>query len=725
MKPAGRIRRGLVFILGKGDDSYPRHVRLKIACRELFNLILRRKTSYNAPDTDDASFLKQLSGFQTLPDFYTHIRRCEKPSLFNLNTQESIKKIKADCSRLYPDAGEETISAAGQILNHVFDLLGSGPQKLSGVNTGEGYQPIDWQADFKSGYRWDKNTYYKDIEYGRMPGVDVKVPWELSRCQHFPALGKAYLFTVDEKYAREFVSEVDDWINNNPPAYGVNWACTMDVALRVVNWCWGLYFFRHSPAVTDEFLGRFLKSLYTHGHFIMGNLEKDPLGINSNHYLSDLAGLVYLGILLPELKDARKWREYGIKEILAEAKKQLYADGPDYEGSISYHRLVAEIFLSVTLLGTANNISWPDWYLKRLEKMLEFVMSYTRPDGQAPQIGDNDDGRLHILGDYAKWERADHRYLLSVGAALFSRPDFKQASGGFQEEAFWLLGAEGWRKYEKLPAPETANASAAYSGGGFYIMRKDKLYFISDCVIPDSKAPSGHRHNSRLSFELYAYDKSFIIDPGTYLYTSDPAMRNTFRSTAYHNTVTVDGEEQNRFSRESLFQVRPDAAVNVRKWQITDEYDILDAEHNGYQRLASPVIHRRQVYFNKLECYWMIRDIFSGRGAHKLGQYFHFAPLKIEVDKDFPLVAQTRTGGANLAIIPLETGGLSMVIEKGWISSGYGAKTEAPVVKYTKDGQMPSVLCNILYPYQTELDLQAIIDKVRMIDLNRIFGGTA
>jgi len=41
--------------------------------------------------------------------------------------------------------------------------------------------------------------------------------------------------------------------------------------------------------------------------------------------------------------------------------------------------------------------------------------------------------------------------LLSVGAVLFKREDFKQAAGEFHEEAFWLLGEEGLSIYNALP----------------------------------------------------------------------------------------------------------------------------------------------------------------------------------------------------------------------------------------------------------------------------------
>ncbi len=50
------------------------------------------------------------------------------------------------------------------------------------------YVPIDWQLDYKSGFRWSAQTWYKSIQYGSKAGVDVKIPWELARMQHLPIL---------------------------------------------------------------------------------------------------------------------------------------------------------------------------------------------------------------------------------------------------------------------------------------------------------------------------------------------------------------------------------------------------------------------------------------------------------------------------------------------------------------------------------------------------------
>jgi len=366
------------------------------------------------------------------------------PFLFDPTNRE---KIVDTITKEYPLSIAQQEIEADEICTHIFDLLGSGE-----VNFGK---EICWHSDFKTGFRWNTRTYY--LGTGKHVTLDddsdVKVPWELSRCQHFVTLGKAYWYIKEskvdgEKYAREFVNQISDWIDANPVTLGVNWSCTMDVAIRAVNWIWGYYFFCGSQSVTKEFKLKFFKSLFLHGRHIVNNLEFGR--IRGNHYLSDIAGLVYLGIFFHETKEGKKWLEKGLNALKEEMELQVYEDGVGFEGSISYHRLVTELFLSTTLLSRNNGIDFPQWYMTRLERMLEFVLYYTKPNGTAPQIGDNDDGRLHILSNYGNWNRLDHRYLVSVGAVLFKRQDFKDAAGEFLEEAFWLLGAEGLNIYNAI-----------------------------------------------------------------------------------------------------------------------------------------------------------------------------------------------------------------------------------------------------------------------------------
>ena len=106
----------------------------------------------------------------------------------------------------------------------------------------------------------------------------------------------------------------------------------------------------------------------------------------------------------------------------------------------------------------------------------------------------------------------------------------------------------------------------------------------------------GHAHNDTLGITLAAYGKIFLIDPGSYLYSSDPSIRNQFRSTAYHNTLQIADEEINRIPEgNGLFRMTEDAQVTIHHWISQSAYDLFDASHNGYARLNPGVVHRRRV----------------------------------------------------------------------------------------------------------------------------------
>src|SRR5205807_42473 len=122
--------------------------------------------------------------------------------------------------------------------------------------------------------------------------------------------------------------------------------------------------------------------------------------------------------------EASTWARTGRDGVLSCMREQVTADGVDYENSIPYHRLVLEMLISSHLLADRNGRPFPPHFCSLLERMLDYVHHYTRPDGLAPVIGDCDDGRLLILNDYFSWRPQDHRYLLAVGAGMFDRQDF-------------------------------------------------------------------------------------------------------------------------------------------------------------------------------------------------------------------------------------------------------------------------------------------------------------
>ncbi len=131
-----------------------------------------------------------------------------------------------------------------RILRHEFNLLGSGPYMPVDPDRrmdASGYQPIDWYLDPVSGLRFPRGIPLAQWNLERMrPGrADIKLPWELARCQHWPLLGQAYRLTGDDRFAVEIARELHDFMEANPIGIGVNWTCTMDVALRAANWAVG------------------------------------------------------------------------------------------------------------------------------------------------------------------------------------------------------------------------------------------------------------------------------------------------------------------------------------------------------------------------------------------------------------------------------------------------------------------------------------------------------
>ena len=664
------------------------------------NLALNVRKVYikSFPVALSTSKFLELSNYDNLDEF---IDRKLPPFLFNYNDKNKIISfIKGN----FPDLITETVKDADNICNHNFNLLGSGK-----VNLGN---EINWHSDFKSGFMWNPQEYYINTSkhmYYFIGGInaDVIVPWELSRCQHFVTLGKAYWYTQNEKYAKEFRDQIGHWIENNPIELGVNWVSTMDVSIRAVNWIWGYYFFHNSKNLSKEFKIKFAKNLFLHGRHITNNLEYRAY---NNHYLSCMVSLTYLGIFFRESEDGKKWLEKGINALKEEMKSQVYPDGVDFEVAMCYHRLVTELFISATVLCNKNGIEFPEWFMNRLEKMIEFISYYTKPDGSAPLIGDNDDGRLHILSSYGNWDNNDHRYLASVVACLFNRPDLI-INFDFDEEAFWLLGGD-IEKLSKLSKFKRKLGSKSFEDSGFYIIRHDDLHMILDCVSPDPNAFQGHKHNSALNFELFAYDKSFIVDPGSYVYTADKYMRNLFRSTKYHNVVEVDGEEQNYYNKNEIFNMGDDAEVHVSEFKITDQYDYIDAEHHGYKRIDNPIIHQREVFFDKNDGFWVIKDSLKGEGKHSFDLNFHFAPMELEFYKKEDHIAKTNVNGANMIIIPLETDMLSSEIVEGWVSYEYGKKIEAPILKYSKYTTAPSAFLTLIYPFKEKKEITNIIEYV-------------
>ena len=563
---------------------------------------------------------------------------------------------------LFPDQTARLVAQAVRIANeHCWPLLGFG-EKCFGA--GE----IDWNLDPLSGFDWPL-SFHADLNLVRNDGSDARVVWELNRLAHLITLGRAYSITGDEKLSTEFFLQLAGWRAQNPVGRGVNWNCAMEVALRSMNLLAAFTLFLRSPQMDEVALLELLKMFDQHGAHIQRNLEFSEIA-TSNHYLADVTGLLWLGVMLPELASAREWREFGLRELLRELNKQTLADGADYEASTGYHRLKVELFLYSFVLCHLNGLPIAEAHWSKLRAMFGYVRAYLRPDGDAPLIGDTDSGQalpiVRRAGD-------DHAYLLALGATVFQEPWFKISDQNMPEELLWILGAQGIHDYRALAVGGSGD-SQAFPDAGIYVLRDRDLYLLLNASDSGVNGRGSHGHNDALSIEVSAGGTPFIVDPGSFVYTADLHQRNLFRSTAYHSTVDIDGVEQNTIDEQAPFIIGDEAKPRVLSWESGADKDVVIAEHAGYQRLPAPVTHRRTVTFNKSDRLWLVADDLSGEGEHEVTFRFHLAPgLAITVRPDGSIEAWDKMTGARLLIVARGIA-VGAEQEEQFSSRDYGAK---------------------------------------------------
>lgn len=433
---------------------------------------------------------------------------------------------------------------ADNVLNGTIRILG-GDVEISNIN---------WHKDFKSDYQWKKGLFYKKYKPTRFnTSEDVKTVWDLSRCQFLLWLGQAYMATKEEKYAKRVVELINDWITENPYRKSINWTCPMDIAIRAINWIYATSMVSSSEAVNEAFLKHLFNSLFQHGKFIYSNLEYQ-YPFSANHYATNVMGLLYLGKLFEFTKEGGEWFRYSTKSFLYEVRTQVLPTGVHFERSISYHRLMCEIFLySYDLLKriAPESVSSTDIEY-RIKSMIEFIDCYTKPSGNSPLFGDNDDGRILPFVERPFY---DHRYLLDIAAHIFGRKTYKNCIGNVLDTIYFTKG-------KKEETGITSFNNKIYPDAGFAILKNDDFYVmlsntgISRYLTPQMKKAAKigtHTHLDALTFELSAGKSDFIVDAGSFTYTSDKRKRDEYRSTAKHNTLTVNNLSQYTLNPKDYF----------------------------------------------------------------------------------------------------------------------------------------------------------------------------
>jgi uncharacterized heparinase superfamily protein len=625
-------------------------------------------------------FLRYKAGGNFERDFDLKAKARREPKF--VFSADSIPQLCARLRQRLPKETEQIIERAERICQHRFDLLG-----YKDLDYG---MEIDWHLDQTHGKQAPRKPWFK-IHYLDFAEVgDSKVTWELNRHQHLVTLAKAFRLTGDEKYSTELFRQWKHWHRENPYPIGVNWSSSLEVAFRSLSWLWVHFMMAGSEVVPEEFRGELYGSLAVSGRHIEKYLSTyfSP----NTHLIGEGAALFFIGTLCPKLHRAEQWQALGWKVLQEEAVRQVRSDGLHFEQSIYYHIYSLDFFLHAMALASRNGIAVPVQFERTVERMLDALCVLGR-SGPVPRLGDDDGGRV-FDGQRNRWNDGHLLDPLATGAVLFHRADFKSVPAQLNEEMIWLLGDSGLTEFDRLPNAAAVPGSTAFPDSGLYVMSSDDLgqQLVIDAG-PQGADTAGHGHADALSITANCTGRALLIDPGTFEYVGAGRKRNHFRGTKAHNTLVVDGldqaEPKGPFSWEHLPNVR------AEDWINGENFDFFVGSHDGFTRLAEPVLHRRSVLSLKSR-FWLVRDQALGEGQHQLDLSWHINPTLLPTENNRAVFAGEDVG---LWILTPDGHGWTQQIQSEDWSPAYGEKERCSVVRLSTTATLPAEFASLLIPH--------------------------
>lgn len=515
--------------------------------------------------------------------------------------------------------------------------------------------PPEWNRDPRTGIlapmSFGKRLNYRDAS---LVG-DIKYLWEPSRHLELVTLAQAFEVSRDRRYADGARTLLDSWFDQCPFPCGVHWTSSLELAVRLINWsvAWQLLESTSWLAEPEQaaLRDRWLGEVFRHQAFIAGHLSRHSSA--NNHLFGEYAGLLIGSTTWPLWSASREWQRQARAGLEREALLQNAPDGVNREQALWYHHEVADMMLLAGLAARAAGLEFSPAYWQRLQDMLAYVASLMSSSGRLPMIGDSDDAVMVRFSGSSDFDV--YRSLLATGAVLFERSDFALKARRFDDKSRWLLGASAEATFKDLRARATAAdfgalpARRAFEHGGYWVLG-DSLDKVQEVRIIADAGPLGylsiaaHGHADALSITLSSDGRELLVDPGTYAYHTQHEWRRYFRGTSAHNTVRVDGLDQSVSGGNFMWLRHANAKIlRVESNSARDEWV---ASHDGYTRLADPLIHTRNVIYEKGPRELLVTDEFDCREAHDVELFWHFAE---ECD--------VRRHGAGLVVV---TGPISM-----------------------------------------------------------------
>lgn len=396
----------------------------------------------------------------------------------------------------------------------------------------------DWHAGFNTDARWPLTWAY-DLDYKQCDEIgDARINWELNRHRQFVRLAMAYASTGDAEFLDTLSAQFTDWVEANPFLIGISWTSPMEIAIRSLSWMYTVAFLRQGrrEARVDTLTAALLTGVANMTAYLLKHYSRYSSA--NNHLLVEMLAIGTAGLCFGR----DEWSALALETLDRELYLQNSPDGVNLEMSLHYHAFVMEVYLlmihSLRTIGRREPSGWTDM----LGKMASFVAHSIVADGVTCAFGDDDEGHI---ADFSTGSFDYYRYILQLSSLILGRR--YDAFDNVSPTLTHMFAAADIERMHTMPLYDTS-AGQTFAEGGYSFLRSPggSVFVGVDHAPLGFGSIAAHGHADALSFQLYADGKPLLIDPGTYIYHINLDMRNAFRSTLNHNTLTINDVEQSQ-----------------------------------------------------------------------------------------------------------------------------------------------------------------------------------
>ncbi|WP_353150628.1 heparinase II/III-family protein [Flavobacterium sp.] len=479
----------------------------------------------------------------------------------------------------------------------------------------------DWITNPSNGYSYDVAKHWSEIPDLSEEAGDIKYVWEKSRFSYFLTLIR-YDYHFDEDLSEFIFSEIESWIDANPINQGPNWLCSQEISLRMFNWCYALYFYQNSEALTEKRWQKIQNVIYASVHHVYHHINFSRIAVRNNHAITETLFLTLSNILFPFIPETKKWSEEGLKWFEEEIAYQIYQDGTFLQFSMNYHRVVVQLLSFGISIFEKNSQQFSDLVYQKAYKSLNFLYQCMQNEnGWLPNYGSNDGALFFIFSDtdyrdYRPQLNTLHKVL--TGKLLFQIDIIN-------EDYNWVQGAQNKIHFSPL---RKIYGVQSFDVGGYYLCRNGDFFTFIRCGNhKDRPAQADNLH-----VDIWHKGENILRDSGTYKYNTEPDNLNFFMGSKSHNVVMVG--EHSQMLKGGRFIWYYWSQKREAKWRVTDEAFVFTGSINAFRHLEHKAIHQRVVKISKHDYVWLVTDSFKGLDSYEKKQIWHPNSLELEISSE-------------------------------------------------------------------------------------------